>query len=239
MINFTYRATVVAILLSLAGSPGALSAQAAPETARARAERTLPPEVFRDVSALAQELEASGVPSEALFNKALEGSAKRVPPGRLMPAVRAYGGRLGQARGALGPQASVPLVIAGADAIQRGVPADVIRSLPTDRPRSPVALLVLAELLESGVPADRAVAVLRQSMDLRMQDGRMLDIPARVRRMIRNGVPPREAIDRVRQAIQRDRGGLIGPGGPSGDRPFADRRLRNRLPGGDQSPAST
>ena len=233
MTKVMHRAAVLAMLLSFAGLPGALSAQGAQESARARAERTLPPDVFRDVSALAQELAASGVPSEPLFNKALEGSAKRVPPARLVPAVRAYAGRRGQARGALGPQASPALIVAGADALQRGVPADVIRSLPADRPRSPVALLVLAELLESGVPADRAIAVLRQSMDQRMQDGRMLDIPARVRRMIRNGVPPREAIDRVRQAIQRDRGGLIGPGVPSGDRPFADRRLRNRLPGGE------
>lgn len=228
----THRAALLAMMLSLAGAPGMLSAQAAQETARARAERTLPPAVFLEVSALAEELAASGVPSEPLFNKALEGSAKRVPPARLVPAVRVYAGRLGLARGALGPQASAALIVAGADAIQRGVPADVIRSLPTDRPRSPVALLVLAELLESGVPADRALAVLRQSMDQRMQDGRMLDIPARVRRMIRDGVPPREAIDRVRQAIQRNRGGLVGPGVPTGDRPLADRRLRNRLPGG-------
>jgi len=199
-------------------------------SARARAEQTLPTELFSGVSALATELAASGVPSEPLFNKALEGMAKRVPANRLLPAVRAYGGRLGQARGALGTSASVPLIIAGADAIQRGVPADVLRSLPSDRPRSPVALLVLAELLESGVPADRAVAVLRQSMDQRMRDRRMLDIPARVRRLIRDGVPPHEAMDRVRRALQRDRGGHYGPALPVGDRPIADRRLfRDRL----------
>lgn len=226
MIKLTGRAAVMATIFSLSGVVAPLSAQVVQESARTRAERTLPADVYRDISALAAEMAASGVPDEPLFNKALEGAAKRVPPARLLPAVRAYAGRLGQARGALGPQASVPLLVAGADAIQRGVPAEAIRSLPTDRPRSPVALLVLAELLESGVPADRALAILRQSMDQRMQDARMLDIPARVRRMIRDGVPPREAIDRVRRAIQRDRGGLIGPGLPSGDRPLADRRLR-------------
>jgi hypothetical protein len=205
----------------------------AQESARARAQQTLPPELFSGVSALATELASSGVPSEPLFNKALEGVAKRVPTDRLLPAVRAYGGRLGQARGALGASASVPLVIAGADAIHRGVPADAIRSLPSDRPRSPVALLVLAELIESGVPADRAVAVLRQSMDQRMRDGRMLDIPARVRRLIRDGIPPHEAMDRVRRAMQRDRGGRFGPALPTGDRPISDRRLlRDRRGGG-------
>ena len=150
------------------------------------------------------------MPGDPLFNKALEGQAKRVPAQLLMPAVRAYAGRLGQARSALGPAASVPLLVAGADAIQRGVPSDALRALPQDRPRSPVALLVLAELLESGVPTDRALEVLRVSMDQRMQDTRMLDIPVRVRRLIRNGVPPQEAIDRVRRMMQRDRGGAFG-----------------------------
>jgi hypothetical protein len=198
-------------------------------TPRQRAEQTLPPEVFSAVSGLATELAASGVPSGPLFNKALEGMAKRVPANRLLPAVRAYGSRLGQARTALGESAAISLVVAGADAIQRGVPTEALRSLPRDRPRSPVALLVLAELMESGVPADRAVAVLRQSMDQRMQDGRMLDIPAQVRRLIRAGVPPREAMDRVRRAMQRARGRHFGPALPVGDRPISDRRLRDAI----------
>ena len=56
-------------------------------TPRQRAEQTLPPEVFSAVSGLATELAASGVPSGPLFNKALEGMAKRVPANRLLPAV--------------------------------------------------------------------------------------------------------------------------------------------------------
>lgn len=206
---------------------------AAQQTARDRARDALPIDVFNEVAALADEVSVTGVPGDPLFNKALEGQAKRVPADRLMPAVRAYAGRLGQARSALGPAASVPLLVAGADAIQRGVPSDALRALPQDRPRSPVALLVLAELLESGVPTDRALEVLRVSMDQRLQDTRMLDIPVRVRRLIRNGVPPQEAIDRVRRMMQRDRGGAFGPALPLGDRPISDRRLLDRLrPGG-------
>lgn len=225
---------LAALVFSLAVCGGAEAA--AQDAARVRAEQTLPPVVFENVSTLATEMAAQGVPSEPLFSKALEGVAKGVPTDRLMPGVRAYAGRLGQARGALGPQASVPLVVAGADALQRGVPAETLRSFRAeDRPRSPVALLVLSELVESGVPADRAVAVLRQSMDQRMRDQNMLAISARVRRMIRDGVPPQEAIDRVRQALRRNRGGQIGPNLPAGDQAIGDRRIirdRLRRPGG-------
>jgi hypothetical protein len=51
----------------------------------------------------------SGVPDEPLYVKALEGAAKRVPPERLVPAVREYAARLGEARLALGAGAPVPL----------------------------------------------------------------------------------------------------------------------------------
>jgi len=219
-------ATLVALGI-LAGN--GLSAQ---ETARARAQRELPAELFQNLTGLADDMSAAGIPDEPLFNKALEGMAKRVPPDRLMPAVRAYANRLGEARGALGPTAEIPLLVAGADALQRGVTSDALRSLPRDRPRSPVALLVLAELLESGVPQDRAIAILRQAMQQRTQDARMLDIASRVRRLIRDGVPPQEAIDRVRRSLRRDRGG-VGPPVPPGSEPTTSDRLRRLRTGGD------
>ena len=200
------------------------------ESARARAQRTLPPRVFENLEALASELSASGIPDEPLFNKALEGMAKRVPSDRLLPAVRSYAGRLGDARRALGPHAGIPLLVAGADALQRGVSTEALRALPSDRPRSPVALLVLAELMESGVPQDRAVEILRQAMQNRTQDARMLDITARVRRLIRDGLTPQEAIDRVRRAM-RGRSD-VGPPVPPGSEPLTTDRLRRRRIGG-------
>jgi hypothetical protein len=219
------RRTALTFVALIALAASGLEAQT---TARARAEQVLPPEVFRDLVTLADEMAPNGIPDEPLFNKALEGMAKRVPPDRLLPAVRAYAGRLGQARGALGAGAGVPLLVAGADALQRGVTRDALRSLPADRPRSPMALLVLAELVESGVPTDRAIAIVRQAMQQQTADARMLDIPARVRRLIREGATPREAVDRVRRALQRDRGGNVGPPVPPGSEPLTDK-LRDRL----------
>ena len=217
------RRMVWIVLATTALAAPALGAQ---ETARERAQRTLAPTVFDDLSTLAASVETSGIPEEPLFAKALEGAAKRVPQDRLVPAVREYAARLGQAREALGPDANVPLLVAGADAIQRGVSTTTLRSLPTDRPRSPMALLVLAELVESGVPVDRALAVVREAMAQRARDDRMLDVSARVRMLIRQGVAPRDAIERVR-ALMRD-GARIGPALPPGSEPITRDRPRTR-----------
>jgi hypothetical protein len=220
------RRTTWILLTAVALAAPALGAQ---ETARERARRTLAAPVFTDLSALAADMQTRGIPEEPLFAKALEGAAKRVPPERLVPAVRDYAGRLGQARDALGQDAGVPLLVAGADALQRGVPANTLRSLPTDRPRSPMALLVLAELVESGVPADRALAIVREVMAQRVRDERMLDASARVRMLIRQGVAPRDAVEQVR-AMLRNRAGSVGPAVPPGSQPLTRERRRPRRP---------
>lgn len=202
---------------------GTLEAQ---ETARMRAERVLPPDVFRDVSTLADQVSEAGIPDEALFNKALEGMAKRVPPARLFPAIQAYAGRLGDARGALGPAATIPLLVAGADALQRGVSSDALRSLDRDRGRSPTAILVLAELVESGVPVDRALAVLRAAMAQQTREDRILNIPARIRSMIRDGTAPTDAADRIRRLLGNAGGKTDGlPPVPPGSEPLTKDRI--------------
>jgi hypothetical protein len=218
--------TILTIAVALGLSVAGLGAQ---ETPRDRAQRALPPEVFREVSALADEMSQAGVPAAPIYSKALEGAAKRVPPPMLLPAVRDYASRLGEARQAFGVEAATPLLVAGADAIQRGVSVEALRGLPADRPRSPLAVVVLADLLESGVPTDRALAILREIMMQRVQDDRMLDVSARVRRLIRDGLTPQEAIDRVRRNLRRLRDGSLGPPVPPGSEPAIGDRLRDGI----------
>ena len=79
----------------------------------------------------------------------------------------------------------------------------------------------VAELVESGVPADRALDIVRDAMAER-RGQRMLDASARVRMLIRQGVPPRDAVERVR-AMLRDAGG-VGPALPPGSEPVRPRR---------------
>jgi hypothetical protein len=204
----------------------------AQESPRVRAERILPAEVFRDLSVLAEEMTADGISDEPLYLKAVEGAAKNVPPAMLLPGVRAYATRLRGARQAFGAGAPTTLLRAGADALQRGVSPEALRALPADRLRSPMAILVLTDLMEAGVPADRALDILRDAMQQRAQDDRMLDISARVRRLIRQGLTPQEAIDRVRRNLQRARDGADGPPVPPGSEPATgDRVLDGRSPG--------
>lgn len=218
------RSTVVTVTVTVLALV-AVGAEAQ-ESVRERAQRLLAPDVFAELSQLATEVSATGVPDEPLYTKALEGVAKRVPPNRLVPAVRDYAARLGEARRALGTDASIPLLVAGADALQRGVTRDALESLPSDRPRSPMAVLALTELIESGVPRDRAIQILREAMQQRTRDDGVLDISARVRQLIRQGVAPQDAIERVRRALLRDRAS-IGPAVPPGSEPVTRDRTRN------------
>lgn len=207
---------------ALLATAGPLAGQ---ETARARAQAVLSPEVFQGIEALASEAAQEGIPEEPLFNKALEGMAKRVPQNRLMPAVTAFATRLRAAHEAFGGTAQAPLLVAGADALQRGVRAETLRGLGESENRSAMAVLVLADLVEAGVPGERALSVLREAMRMRTREQAVLDIPAQVRRLIRNGQSPQEAADQVRRALQRGRGGGgLAPVPPGSEPSTKDRR---------------
>ncbi len=213
------------LLVCVSGWGGGAAAQESPVE---KARRTLPPEVFETLTRMAEEAQAEGVPAEPLYIKALEGAAKRVPPDRLVPVLRSYADRLGMARRALGPEAPPSVVVAGADALQRGVDVDALRRLAGEGRHSPVAMLVLADLVESGVPTDRALEVVREAMMRRTADDRMLDIPARVRRLMREGHTARDAADRVRDAMRRRGGGHdIGPPVPPGAEPVTGDRAHD------------
>jgi hypothetical protein len=221
--------TLVALALLAAGLVP-LSGQ---ESARERARENLPPQVFQSLDVLATEMVEAGIPSAPLFNKALEGVAKRVPSDRILPAITRYAGQLRLAREAFGDVGGGPLYVAGADALQRGIEVEVLRSLGQregDSPEpSPMAVLVLADLMEAGIPADRALGVVREALRLRTGEGQMLGMTAQVRQMMRQGQSPQEAAEQVRRSLQRGRGGGVGPPVPPGSEPVT----RSRRQGGN------
>jgi len=222
------RRETLVLMVFLAIGQVPLGAQ---ETARERARAILPSTLFPEIDALASQADREGFPSEPLFNKALEGMAKRVPSERLLPAVAAYANRLREAHGAFGTSSTGPLVIAGADALQRGVASEALRSLGRGEGGgpgpSPMAVLVLADLVEAGVPAERALGVIQEALRMRAREQQMLGIPAQVRQLMRRGQSPQEAADQVRRALQRGRGGGgVGPPVPPGSEPMTRDRWR-------------
>jgi hypothetical protein len=214
----------ILLALALAGSP--LAAQESP---RARAQSTLPGNVFAQVDALARTAEQDGIPGNILFNKALEGAAKRVPADRLVPAIQAYVGRLREARDAFGPQAQGPLLVAGADALQRGVGRELLRGLGQNPDRSPMACLVLADLVETGVAGDQALGLVREAMRIRAREQEMLDMPAQVRRLMRQGQSASDAAEQVRRGLRRGPGAGVTPPVAPGSEPMTRTR---RMGGG-------
>jgi hypothetical protein len=219
------RYLTLVVTVFLATNPSLLPAQ---ETVRDRAREQLSAQVFERIDALATEIGAQGIPAEPLFNKALEGRAKRVPSERLLPAVIQFAGQLQQAREAFGNFGNGPLLVAGADALQRGVQMDLLRRLgqrEDDTPGpSPMAVLVLADLVEAGVPGDRALGMVREALRLRAGDQQMLGISAQVRQMMRQGQSPQDAVEQVRRALRRGRGGGVGPPVPPGSEPVTKGR---------------
>jgi hypothetical protein len=66
-------------------------------------------------------------------------------------------------------------------------------------------LVVLGDLVETGVPVDRAVDVVRAALEQRAADEEMLALAARVRAAIREGQTAGAAADGVRRAIRDGR----------------------------------
>ena len=219
--------TALALLAAPAPTSAVMSAQdpvANPATAASRTEareqarRVLTADVFEQVEAEASALSDAGIPADLLYRKALEGAAKGVRADLLVPGVLAYAGRLRDARAALFPdppspaQVDAPLLVAGADALQRGVSPALLRRLGQDgSERTPVSMLVLADLVETGIGDDRALLLVREALQQRTRDQRMLDLPEDVRRLLRDGRTPSDVTDELRRALRRrggtDRGG--------------------------------
>lgn len=169
-----------------------------------KVREALPPEVATEVETIARAASEAGIPTGPLYDKALEGAAKRVPSARIVPAISAYADRLLAARQALGVR-NEPWIVAGADAISRGVSTDALaRMAPGDQgPRGPMSVVVLGNLVESGVPADRALEVVMEAVRTDQGEADMVAISGTVDRMIRDGNTPHDAAGRLVRHMRR------------------------------------
>jgi hypothetical protein len=100
----------------------------------------------------------SGIPTEPLVQKALEGSSKRAPGPRIITAVKALLADLTRARQGLGKNASADELVAGAAALRAGATLEMVGQIRRDKPEGGVAvpLAVFTDLVAGGMTVDAA-----------------------------------------------------------------------------------
>ncbi len=181
-----------------------------------RVRAVYPTDAAERIAELVEAARGEGVPADPILDKALEGAAKRVPPDRVLAALSALHDRLRTASELIGPaRPDASAVVATSDALRRGVPPETIRRLATDRPDDlTVPMVVLGDLVDAGVPVDQAYVVLQDVLARGAAGDQLLAVPAAVRRLIREGRLPDQAVDAVRSALQK--GGLPALGIPVG-----------------------
>lgn len=190
----------------------ALSAPAAGQEADGmdRVRQSFPAEAADEIARIVEDAGATGLPAGPVVGKALEGAAKGVPPDRVVSAVSAYADRLREAAGLLPEGVPPDGLVAGADALRRGADPEAVREVAGRAGgATPEALVVLGDLTEAGVPADRAVEVVTEALARGRRGQALLAMPAAVRRLTRQGTPPGRAARAVAMA-------LAGNGPPSG-----------------------
>jgi len=175
---------------------GALSAQ----DVQPRLDRRVSPEVQRAVQVIAADAAARGLPVEPLVQKAIEGAAKGVPNDRVIAAVRALAGRLGESMAAV-REAGVTapggdVVEGGADALNAGFTggqvSDLVRvSRPPHDPA--LTLRVAATLAALGVPTKQALELVQGTISANRSPSDLLGLPGQVQAGVAQGATPAQA----------------------------------------------
>jgi len=175
---------------------GGLAAQ----DVQARLDRRVSPEVQRAVQGIAADAAAHGLPVDPLVQKALEGAAKGVSGDRVIAAVRALAGRLGQAlsavreAGVAAPAGDV--VEGGADALNAGFSgrqvSDLVRvSQPPQDPA--LTLRVAATLAALGVPTTQTFQLVEGMISAGRSPSDLLGLPGQVQTGVARGATPAQA----------------------------------------------
>lgn len=177
------------------------------------------------VSRLADSVQAAGLPADPLIGVALEGASRRAPSDRILTAVREYAAALGAARQNLGEVAVDDEIVSAAGVVVAGVSPRVLADYRAARPtgRLTVPLVVLADLIARGIPADTAASALGAALRNGASDDQLTAFRQRVERDIAAGARPSTAMTIRRRDL---------PGTPmDGVNPIRPRSPRLRRPG--------
>lgn len=172
------------------------------------------------VTRLVDSVRVAGLPADPLVAVALEGATRRAGSERIVAAVREYAAALGSARRALGHSAQSDEIVSAAGVIVAGVAPAAVGALRVARPSGPltVPLVVLADLVARGVPADSAAATLSDALRNGARDDELSEFRRRVERDILAGAKPTTAMSIRTRDLPGGRSGGFGPRRPNAPR---------------------
>ena len=179
----------------IAGLATLVVAAASAQAQDPRLARKLDAPTLAAVEALIDSARTAGIPTEPLADKAQEGAFRKWTSEQIIAKVRARAMQLGVAKRALAP-ATDQEILAGADALQWGVPEATLAQLRRVRTGSELTIpvSVLADLVARGVQLDTASAVVIALASSNMRDTDMIKFRQTVERDIALGSLPGAAI---------------------------------------------
>jgi hypothetical protein len=165
----------------------------------------LDPSTRGSVAAIVDSARASGLPTEPLIEKALEGASKKAAGALIVSAVRNFAGQLREARRALGTGSTPAEVISGAQAIRAGISVQQLERLRSSRANVQIAtaLTVASDLVAREVPADTAILIVSDLVRAAASDEQLLSVRADIETDILAGKPPAVAASARGQALEQ------------------------------------
>lgn len=144
------------------------------------------------VQHLVDSARATGLPSEPLVQKALEGRTMGASPERIQMAVDALFSQIVHARQALGRDASEAELTVGAGALRAGLTPGSLRQLHELRADGSVAvpIAVLTDLVAEGLPPDQATRAVLDLARNGRSDDEFVALRKRVQTERRRGLAP-------------------------------------------------
>lgn len=201
------------------------------QTVAPRLHGRIPQAAIAPVDSLVALAVLSGLPTEPLVQKALEGGAKGASSDRIVAAVAAKATELRGAqvlllRGSAGRAPAAPEVTAVAAALARRLPPELAERIAGALPGEPPgpAMHAVADLVGHRVAEDAAVDLIVTAANAGVRGLRLLDVAAAAVRELQRGRSTTAALATVRAAL---------PGIPLPPPPSRNtlRRARRPLPG--------
>ena len=149
---------------------------------------------------------ADGLPRNLLVDKAIEGAAKGMGSEVTLAAVYTLADELRQAATVVGLDADEVHLAKAADGLRSGLDQSFLVELYGENSEDfPMMVVALEDLLRTGVTVRVAQNMLRDASSRGLGANELLRLPANVRRLVREGRTPFEAVRSVRASMRSGR----------------------------------